>query len=400
MRLFPPFCLLLVLTNLLCAENPATAFPSLPSLETVNGAQQRKRAIDLMQRNFARWSTTPRAYQQRLDRECGIFPEGHLYPYFLPAIAFTQLAVSDPANQRLHLEHAQKYLKHGLPIAAKIVKAPGENLLNLEDYQRQATTLSTVSIALGLYHRAGGSDPDLDQCHRHVNRLLANALQEAKGGPIRSYPTYAWNSDTVLSLLGLRLAPQLTPDVSVDTLWTRHQAWIDANATDSATQLPYSIAGFGDPTEPKPPRSCDLMMRVQLIAQVDPPAAQELFSNVRRSMERKVGNFYGFDEYPQGVAGWEDNDSGPIVMDMGLSATGMAIGAALATENTEIADRLCQQFAFREPLLMMAQYMDLSAMAGGWFWQGVKIDPEYFTGFLFGDAVLFCSLTWAPVEDS
>ncbi|WP_269536899.1 hypothetical protein [Cerasicoccus fimbriatus] len=372
---------------------------ALPTLQNVDGAQQRERAIRMMRDNFALWAQDPATLQERVNRECGLFPEGQLYPYFLTAIAFTHLAASEPDNRPANLKLAAQYLKLGIPVAGKIVNARNDDLLNLKDYDRQATTLSTVSIALGLYLRAGGKDPQLSRYHQHINQLLADALQRADGAPIHSYPNYSWNYDTVASLYGLRLAPELTPDISVDSLWKKHELWIAKYAFDEATQLPRSVAGFGYSEVPQPPRGCDVLMRVMMLGYLDPAASKSLFRNIRPVLERESGAFYGFDEYPPDIHGPEDNDSGPIVMDMGLSATGLAIGAALATDNDAIADRLCQQFAFREPLLMMTQYLDLGNIPGAWFWKGVKINPRYFTGFLFGDAVMFFTVTWAPVGE-
>lgn len=350
-----------------------------------------------MQTNFERWLAADGTYQKKVERECGLFPEGHLYPYFLTAMAFTHLAESEPDQAKAHLSRSAQLIKLGLPVAGQIVNHTQGDLLDLTHYDKQATTLSTVSLAIGLYRRAGGRDHELEQYQRHINRLLADALVRADGGPIASYPGYSWNFDTYASLLALRLAPELTPDVSANALWRKHELWIQRYAFDEQTQLPYSVAGFGYRGPPSPPRGCDVVMRVMLLSYVDSQGAQALFNRMQQTLEREVGQFYGFAEFPRGVKGWQDNDSGPIIMDMGLTATGLAVGAALSVDRPEIADRLCAQFIFREPLMLMAGNMDSGSLPGHWFWDSVKIDPQYFTGFLFGDAVLFYSLTWAPV---
>lgn len=369
---------------------------AVPGIQNVDGQAQRQRAAQHMRANFERWLQTPDAYRQLVERECGYFPEGHLYPYFLTSMAFSHLAIQEPQNAKAHLTRANQLIRLGLPSAGRIVNPNGGDLLSLKDYDQQATTLSTVSLALGLYRRAGGQDAALDKYHRHINQLLADALTRSNGGLITSYPDYSWTYDTHASLLALRLAPEMTPNISVKALWTKHQLWIQRYAIDHKTHLPNSmLAQSQGPAAP--PRGCDLMMRVMVLAYVDPAAAQQLFNQIRPVLEREVGQFYGFSEYPAGIQPIEDNDSGPIVMGMGMTATGLAIGSAQAADQPAVANRLSQQFVLREPLLAMSQTMSPKALPGQWFWGAVKINPQYFTGFLFGDAVLFYTLTWAPL---
>lgn len=350
----------------------------------------------MMQANYESWLADPSIYKRKVEAECGLFPEGHLYPYFLPAMAFAHLASQQPEHAAAYLAKAEQLIKMGLPEAGRIVNDTNGDLLNLQHYDKQATTLSTVSLALGLYQRAGGQNAEFTRYHRHVNQLLADALIRADGAPIASYPNYSWNYDTVASLLALRMAPEMTPGISVDALWKKHENWVQRYAFDHANKLPYSIAGFGYPEGPQAPRGCDVLMRVMVLAYVDPGASQDLFARTRQSLERQVGQFYGFAEFPKGAPQFEDNDSGPIIMDMGLTATGLAIGAALAANQPEIANRLSSQFVFREPLMLMTANMDMRQLPGDWFWHSVRIKAEYFTGFLFGDAVLFYTLTWSP----
>ncbi|GHC09560.1 hypothetical protein [Cerasicoccus arenae] len=388
-------CLIfLALWDPLFAQKTPTLMNMLPALDAVNGEQQRQRATAMITANYERWLKDPAAFRKLVDDECGLFPEGQLYPYFLPAMAFAQLSTSDTARSREHLARSELLLKMGLPVAGKIVDAKSDDLLQLKDYDRQATTLSTVSLALGLYRWAGGTDPRLQAYHRHINQLLGLALARADGQPIHSYPNYSWNYDTVASLVALRLAPDLTPNIPVNAIWRKHELWIQRYAYDQKNQLPYSVAGFGYTDGPSPPRGCDVFFRVMILAYVDPPAARALFARCQQALERETGQFYGFAEYPLGAKQIEDNDSGPIIMDMGLSATGLAIGAARAANQPEVVSRLCRQFVFREPLLMMASTMNMQQMPGSWFWNAVDVNPQYFTGFLFGDAVMFYSLTW------
>ncbi len=62
----------------------------------------------------------------------------------------------------------------------------------------------------------------------------------------------------------------------------------------------------------------------------DRSLACELYTTGRDTLADSVGPVAGMREYAPGVEGRPDIDSGPIVMGLGLSSTGFALGAAHA----------------------------------------------------------------------
>jgi hypothetical protein len=94
-----------------------------------------------------------------------------------------------------------------------------------------------------------------------------------------------------------------------------------------------------------------------------------------------------------------DVDSGPVIMEIGLTATGMGVGAALVAKDKERLNTLCAELLLVEPMIALAANKQaqklIPPVAQEWskvFTKG--INPEYFSGFLYGDAVLFYALTW------
>ncbi|MEO0793732.1 MAG: hypothetical protein AAFX93_01140 [Verrucomicrobiota bacterium] len=360
---------------------------------TIDGNLERLRAIEIIEKRYNEWASDIPTYQRLVERECGSFPEGQLYAYFLPAMSYAHLAKATPSNSKAYLANSRMLIEQGIRVAELILEV--DDLSDLENYRHHATTLSTALLAIALYEKAGGPVDDFGKEKNVLIAVLKHALWQSNGGPIQSYPSYSWNFDTVASLTALRLAKP--KDKEILEYWGKHLKWIENYGTDESTGLPYSVRGFGYSNEPKPPRGCDLFFRISLIAYVDQTEAQRLFKISRKTLERTVGSLYGFAEYPAGVRGAQDNDSGPIIMDLGLSATGLAIGAARATGNSDVAQHLCRQFAMRDVLFKLANTASNSKLPGAWFWSQVGINDDYFTGFLFGDACLFYSITWEPL---
>ena len=133
-------------------------------------------------------------------------------------------------------------------------------------------------------------------------------------------------------------------------------------------------------------------MRLALLAQIDRAYATKLYAKYVKHFWIDRGMMAGFAEWPGGKAGRQDVDSGPIVMGMGMSATGLGVAAARAMNDRPRLGRLAVQMANMNQLMAMA----LRPAGGGGEAIGGMIPyrRDCLTGFLFGDACLFYAVTW------
>ena len=101
----------------------------------------------------------------------------------------------------------------------------------------------------------------------------------------------------------------------------------------------------------------------------------------------------GLAEWPGGRKGFEDLDSGPILMGVGLAASSLGLGAAIMAGDSARLTTLLGYMARIRGLLAGAAP---AGSDGATVWIGGMIPTQqgYVTGFLYGDAALFLSLTW------
>jgi hypothetical protein len=100
------------------------------------------------------------------------------------------------------------------------------------------------------------------------------------------------------------------------------------HATDKKTGLPYSEISGSD--YGKNPRGCALSFSTHYMSYFAPEEAKELWKKYKKNYKKNYLLFAGFREWPVGVKGKEDTDSGPIIFDIGSAATGLAILGAKA----------------------------------------------------------------------
>lgn len=351
-----------------------------------------RRTQQALLKDFEGYLAKPKSYAARVRRECSSFPEGDLFPYLLPAYAYTNLGLEDPKFKPKAAERIAQLIELAKPAVIRRVRPPGGKLEKLTDYNSYAVYLGQFNLALGCYKLVGG-DGRYDKAHKAASDTLHNALAKQQGRALKSLPTLTWSFDTIPCLLSLRLYDKQTGKPRSDPIISRHLKWLREHATDKATNLPFSrIDGKGG-RKMEPPRGCELSWRVCLMAQLDAKYAKELYKDYVKSFWLDKGMVVGFAEWPRGRGGWQDVDSGPIVMGVGSTATVLGVGAAIATADAERKAPLCEQMANMKPLMKTLIAMDPKNKK---LTMGGLIDPDsaYHTGFLFGDACLFYSVTW------
>ena len=71
-----------------------------------------------------------------------------------------------------------------------------------------------------------------------------------------------------------------------------------------------------------------------------PTFAEEQYALAKRCLIRAMPGFAAVREFPEGVDGSADIDSGPLLFGMGPSASGFAVAAAATMDDREIATQL------------------------------------------------------------
>lgn len=88
-------------------------------------------------------------------------------------------------------------------------------------------------------------------------------------------------------------------------------------------------------------RGCDLSFRLCLLPHLNKQAVSALYRRYASRFWGDHGVISGFAEYAGG-GGLADIDSGPMILGIGMSATGMGLGAAVAAGDEARLRRLCQ----------------------------------------------------------
>ncbi|MEZ4410646.1 MAG: hypothetical protein R3A52_29810 [Polyangiales bacterium] len=308
-------------------------------------------------------------------REAARLPDGPLFVRVLPALAYANLARRGSLSRDVVVARLAPLLDALLRETSRRVGVG--DLARLDQLRGHGTWVGELALVLGLWRLVGGDDR-YDALRTRLAAALADALDASGGAPIRSYPSLRWSFDTVPALLALRLHDVSRGTRDHDARIDRALAWMDAHL-DPATGLPGSRMALDGDAFTDRPRGSDLGLRIALLAQLDPARARAMYARFVEHFGRSVMGVPAFAEWPEGLVREPDGDSGPVVMGVGVAATGFGLAAARATGDASRARSL------RGAISQLPAF--LAAL-------GRPVDPRWVTGSLTGDAAVLFGLTW------
>ncbi len=199
--------------------------------------------------------------------------------------------------------------------------------------------LAHLLLVLGAADTLGPClDPTLHE------QLAANLSARSTAEPTHHLPSYRalafrWPADQSALLAGLARFDAAHGTTLHQAPLAGYLAFLDERGLHRSG-LPVSEVTLASPGA-RFPRGCAQSFISRYLAEVDAPRAHAFWLLYRRQflVELPLG-VLGFREWPVGVDGPADTDSGPIVLGIGTAASALAISAARAQGDVALAQRL------------------------------------------------------------
>ncbi|WP_201753283.1 hypothetical protein [Micromonospora rubida] len=305
-----------------------------------------------------------------------MFPEGWFFAHALYGLARVEQGLRSPEAER---ETALREARWAL---ARLESPSGREPFSPEltpaygvFYQGWTNWLRGGVLAL---QPADRRDPAEAARFAEASAAVGAAFDGSASPYLAAYPGQAWPVDSTVAIASLRLHDALLPPRFAGTV-TR---WLDGvrQRLDPGTGLlPHRVdLATGAPAEVARATSQSMIQR--FLVDVDPAFAREQYLRFRdRFVATPLGLGPAVREYPHGMDGPGDVDSGPLLLGVSLSATVVTLGAAQSQGDAALAGAL-------------ANYGDLVGLPADTPWT-----RRYALGVLpIGDAFLAWSKTARP----
>lgn len=256
------------------------------------------------------------ALDQHADTDMqDIFPEGHVFLNAIYALAWSSF-LENRANNRFVSEGRAEMHKAWLKINSSTGRAPFNEALSLP-YGSFYNGWSSYVLGSKLrIEKADRRDKDEVAQFKQQCAAIAKAIQQ-RTYPV-SYDGSAWPADVMVCVASLSLYDRLfKPQYKevIDRWVTEVRKHVDADG-----MLPHSVLP-ADGRVREPARGSSLALMLIFLREIDAPLAQEQFALFEEKFIDSWFGLTGVREYPKGVSGIGDIDSGPVIFGFGGAAT-------------------------------------------------------------------------------
>jgi hypothetical protein len=266
-----------------------------------------------------------------------LFPEGYFFLHALYGLSWVEIGMRQPAGERSEALREARWALGRLGSASG--HAPFSR--DLEPpygvfYSGWSNWLRGGALSL---QRPGERDP------AEVRRFAADSAAlgasfDASASPfLAAYQGQAWPVDSTVAIASLRLHDTLLPARYAGTVerWLRG---VRERLDPRTGLLPHRVdLGTGEPIEVARGTSQSIIQR--FLVDVDADFASEQYLRFRdRYLVSPLGLGPAVREYPDGMDGPADVDSGPLPLGVSLSATVVVIGAAQVHGDAPLAAAL------------------------------------------------------------
>ena len=170
---------------------------------------------------------------------------------------------------------------------------------------------------------------------------IATAFSNSSVSPFLSaYRGAAWPVDSVVAIASLKLHDKLFEPryefLIID--WVKRAK----SLVDPATSLLPHQVHFKDGSLLIGARGSSQSLLLRFLVEIDPLWANTQYEIFRKQFFHSPFGIPGMREYPSGIFGLGDIDSGPLIFGTSMSASAVTIGTALRYGDTELATALIQ----------------------------------------------------------
>jgi hypothetical protein len=265
-----------------------------------------------------------------------LFPEGYYFSYLFHGLTWVELAMRDDSHAEHAIEEAIWCLSH---LDSPAGRGPFPS--NLPPDHGMFYSAWKCSLRAGVVVLQQGNDPNQLAQFRSECDAIARTIEQAENPFLASYDDAAWPCDTTPAIHALSAYDRITEESRYGGVIA---AWLEdaCERLDPETGLLPHTAELPDGRKISMARATSQVIMLRYLPDIDADLAKGQHSRFR---ERFLTRFVGAPcvlEYPSGVSGPGDVDSGPLIFGRSLSATVLMIGVAQIYGDQSLANAIAQ----------------------------------------------------------
>jgi len=260
--------------------------------------------------------------------------------YLMAGVGLCQMVQQHPETAGQWNPEIERCIRQLLsdPVRAFDQKAwQTDPLQSLEGDAGHAAYLGYLNFLLGLYRQANPGNPFVDLNDR-LTAALVRRLEKSPNGLIATYPDEWYPVDNAPGIASIALHARNTSADHAALLVREEKLFRERYIDPKSGLLVQAVSVEGTPCDVA--RGSGTALGAFFLSRAYPWLGYEMYQAIRKNLGEVVVGFGAVREYPGGVKGGRDIDSGPIVFGLGFSATGFTLGLARGYEDASFFGRL------------------------------------------------------------
>ncbi len=272
----------------------------------------------------------------RPERMQQLFPEGYFFCHGLHGLAWVEAALRDPTLTQRAIDEAR------LAIAAldsQNGKAPFPSYL--PPSHGMFYSAWKANLQAGIVLLTDGSDEAELTSLRQQCDAISTALKESPTPFLASYDASVWPCDSFPAIHALVTYDRVTKE---DRYTKTVQDWLSGvkKRLDPTTGLVPHMANLSDGQPTTVARATSQVILLRFLADIDPPFAKQQYQAFQQQFFTRFVGIPCVLEYPRGMSGKGDIDSGPLIFGRSISGTVLTMAVAQIFGDAAVADAIAQ----------------------------------------------------------
>lgn len=166
--------------------------------------------------------------------------------------------------------------------------------------------------------------------------LIANALTHNSSPFLQSYQNQAWPADMCVAMASLSNYERIN-DSRFKNIIKNWVTQIKAKVDPRTKLIPHKVNHENGKTI-EGARGCSISLILRLLSEIDHTFSKEQYTLYKKNFVTTTFGLPCVNEYPVGLCGSGDIDSGPVIFGVGFAGTIVSIGTFSAMEDYELAE--------------------------------------------------------------
>jgi hypothetical protein len=254
--------------------------------------------------------------------------EWALVSYQMAALGLGQLILEHPEARGAYLGVIEQCAEHLLDPGATAFGAAkwGEPGLSALGSRNGHAYLGYVNLALSMLSLLDPGN-QFAGVNEQLTEALARRMRDAPHGLIETYPGEAYPADVAAVVGSIGLFDRARGADHGDVI-RRFAEQARARHREPGSGLLHQTLDARTGDAVAPPRSSGTAIAAYFLSFADPALARELFEAIAARQRAALLGFGAVREYPAGIDGPGDVDSGLVVLGVSISATGFSLAGA------------------------------------------------------------------------